>query len=216
MQFAYLHGFASSPKSKKGVELAKRFAAGGHTLQLPDLNYPSFAEITYSNALSVIVKMDAESLLTQSSKAPWCLIGSSMGGFLAARFAQLYPERVSRLVLLCPAFDLISRWPKVIGKERFNKWRTDGFLDYVDFTGQVTKIKSDFLLDAEKHPTFPDVSCPTLVIHGDKDTVVPIEFSREFCSRNPAASLIEVPDDHELLQHVDLITDEAFRFFGIS
>jgi pimeloyl-ACP methyl ester carboxylesterase len=30
------------------------------------------------------------------------LIGSSMGGYIAARYAELHPEQVAKLVLLCP------------------------------------------------------------------------------------------------------------------
>lgn len=36
----------------------------------------------------------------------WRLIGSSLGGHAILLFAQQYPDRVDRVVSLCPAFRL--------------------------------------------------------------------------------------------------------------
>lgn len=55
-----------------------------------------------------------------ASKAPWntkikfCLIGSSMGGYLSCRWAQLHPERVESLFLLCPAFHFVENTKNAI------------------------------------------------------------------------------------------------------
>ena len=53
------------------------------------------------------------------------LIGSSMGGYLAARYAELFPEEVDRMILLCPGFNLHERWPHLFGNEELEKWMTD-------------------------------------------------------------------------------------------
>jgi len=47
---------------------------------------------------------------------------------------------------------------------------------------------------------------PTVIIHGRRDQVVPIEASRQF-----AADLIEVDDDHSLKQSLELIIKETGR-----
>ena len=57
---AYLHGFASSSLSRKGVHLARFLAPRGIDLALPDLNHPSFAELTYTGALAGFDRLDGE------------------------------------------------------------------------------------------------------------------------------------------------------------
>ncbi len=87
LHFAFLHGFASGPGTKKGTHLAKTFADKfGLTLHLPNLNYPSFSEISYTNALQVLDNLH-QSIVTAENdeQVRWCLIGSSMGGYLASR-----------------------------------------------------------------------------------------------------------------------------------
>lgn len=61
-RYCYIHGFGSGPKSKKGVILADYMwkQLNGLELLLPDCNHPSFTELTISNALGVIDKMDAD------------------------------------------------------------------------------------------------------------------------------------------------------------
>src|SRR5689334_13512742 len=51
--FAYLHGFASGPQTKKGVSLVNRLK-NDHNIdvEIPDLNVPSFAQLTYSGIRS--------------------------------------------------------------------------------------------------------------------------------------------------------------------
>jgi hypothetical protein len=43
---AYLHGFASGPLARQGTWLAERLGRRGIELHRPDLNRPSFAELT--------------------------------------------------------------------------------------------------------------------------------------------------------------------------
>lgn len=52
---------------------------------------------------------------------------NSLGGFLAARYAELHPDRVERLVLLCPGFDRCSRWEKLFGAEALREWERVGW-----------------------------------------------------------------------------------------
>ena len=46
----------SRPTSKKGNALAAAFARHGRQLLQPDLNLPSFAELTYSGMLRAVFK----------------------------------------------------------------------------------------------------------------------------------------------------------------
>jgi predicted esterase YcpF (UPF0227 family) len=57
VRYAYLHGFASSPLSTKGVQLQRWFQNKLNiSLDLPDLNIPSFRKQCLSNMVDNIEK----------------------------------------------------------------------------------------------------------------------------------------------------------------
>jgi len=92
-RFAYLHGFASGAGSRKGSRLAAAFRARGAVFHQPDLNLPSFAELTYSGMLRAVDELDRRAG-DAAQGGRWGFVGSSMGGWVAARWAELHPERV--------------------------------------------------------------------------------------------------------------------------
>jgi uncharacterized protein len=208
--FVYLHGFASSSNAYKGTMLREAFASHGYHLHTPDLNCPSFERMTYSAIL------DELSRLHRSHPGPWFMIGSSMGGYLTARWAELYPSHVDRMVLLCPAFDLPGRWEVDYGRELIDNWEQNGFVPIPEENGEAKKLAWDFIEDARKHPTHPNPKLPTLIIHGSQDEVVPIESSRSYVQNRAWTSLVEVDDDHGLALSIPRIESEVFSFFELN
>jgi uncharacterized protein len=206
LRYAYLHGFASGPRSYKGTLLRQRLAGVGIHLELPDLARPSFAKLTYTDALTAIDDL---------GQGPFSFIGSSMGGYLAARWAGQNPDRVGRLLLLCPGFDLVTRWPLLVGAESMARWSSEGALMLPDRDGGQTAVHYGFIEDARRHPAFPSVTCPTVIVHGVRDEVVPVESSRVY-ARTHEAQLVEVDDDHGLAASVDRIEELALRHFGFG
>ena len=161
-RYAYLHGFASGSRSYKGVKLAETFAKYGAELELPDLNNPSFSKLTYSGALEVMDRLHA-----RSPDKRWRLIGSSMGGCIATRWAQLNPNAVDRLLLLCPGFELPERWRKIIGEEAFQRWQETGE-HLFDFREGKKGVWWEFIEDARTHPAIPSAACQTVIIHASE------------------------------------------------
>lgn len=218
IRYAYLHGFASSPLSAKGVALAERLAPAGVELARPDLNAPSFAELTTTGALGVLDALHEEAGgEAAADPVRWRLIGSSMGGYLAARWAQLHPERVDRLLLLCPGFEMNERWPKIFGVDAIASWRAHGWHAIPDATGELVRVHWGFLQDAlDHHPPVPAVPCPTRIVHGRRDDVVPVDTSRRYAATHAEhAALVEVDDDHSLAASLDLIEAQARAFFEL-
>ncbi|PKN53897.1 MAG: hypothetical protein CVU56_29415 [Deltaproteobacteria bacterium HGW-Deltaproteobacteria-14] len=205
----FLHGFASGPQSKKGNALRAALAARGVELALPDLNAPDFAHLTHTRALAVL---DREA----GADGPVALVGSSLGGYLAARWAELHPERVTRLVLLCPGFDMIARWPQLLGADAIARWRAHGALHFADGAGVQTPVHWGFIEDALRHPATPEVACPTLILHGIHDVVVPIAGSRAYAAAHKNARLIELDDDHALIGQLDRVIAETLAFLEPS
>lgn len=219
--FAYLHGFASGPRSKKGVALAEAFRAEGHTFDLLDLNRPSFSKLTLTAQLQELERWAAD-------KERVALIGSSMGAWVASAFAAREAARtkpgeagptndgniskIEKLVLLAPGFDMVSRWPKLVGPDGMAAWRAHGALPFPDADKTPTPVHWAFLEDALTHPATPSPPQPALVIHGTRDAIVPIETSRAWVARRDHTRLIEVDDDHELVSSLPLIVAESLAF----
>ena len=82
-EFIYLHGFASSPSSKKATAFKNKFKEIGISLEIPDLEGGDFENMTLTRQMNVLSKC-----LDQSQDKEVCLIGSSMGAYLAVLAAQ--------------------------------------------------------------------------------------------------------------------------------
>jgi uncharacterized protein len=212
-RYAYLHGFASGPRSNKGIKLNAALSPHGVDVELPDLNRPSFAKLSQAEMFAAVDEMDG------GAGAPgkdwkWRFFGSSMGGHLAAWWAAERPQRVDRLVLLCPAFDMASRWRDIVGAEQFRSWERDGALSMPDGDGKLQPVHFALVEETRRTPAAPVVSCPTLIIHGFRDDVVPIAVSRDYAAGKPNVKLVEVDDDHSLGASVERIVEESRAFFG--
>jgi hypothetical protein len=198
MRFLYIHGFASSPASRKAQAFRAALAARGIDLEIPELDEGDFEHLTISRQLALISRtLDG---------APARLIGSSMGGYLAAVYAADHPE-ISRIVLLAPAFGFAPRWRDKIGAGPRE------YLDVFHFAGNTTRRVHYLLIeDALAYPPMPGFAQPAQLYHGVRDEVVPIGYSREFAAAHPNAQLTELDSDHELLDVLDTITEKAVAF----
>jgi pimeloyl-ACP methyl ester carboxylesterase len=138
---------------------------------------------------------------------PVSLIGSSMGGYVAALYAARHPE-VERLVLLAPAFGLARAWAAAPEAE---SWRRTGFLDVYHY-GEKRKRRLGYQLieDALRYDDFPDFPQPALIfIH---DAVVAPGLSGQFSGTHPNARLRLLNSDHGLLSVLDGIWQETGPF----
>jgi len=51
-----------------------------------------------------------------------------MGGYLAARWGEKNPANVHKMFLMCPSFDLLTRWPTLLGEAELRRWEKEGEL----------------------------------------------------------------------------------------
>jgi pimeloyl-ACP methyl ester carboxylesterase len=205
LRYAYFHGFRSSPSAKKGLHLRDTLAPEGADFLLPDLNQPSFAKLSVRAMLAHLDRLHED-----EGRPAWRVVGSSLGGWLAARWAELHPARVDRLVLLCPAFDLAHRWPEMMDAGDFERWRREREIETEDASGAPARLHFTFYEEASAEVQWPSVRCPVTVVHGTRDETVPIASSRRWVSDHPGAKLIEVDDTHDLLASLDVV-DRAVR-----
>lgn len=200
MPILYLHGFASGPRSTKGVAFQGRFPE----IELLDLRVPSLSHLRLSAMIDVVRARVAERTV---------IVGSSLGGLTAARVAERDP-RVVALVLLAPAFQLAARWRQMLGAE-FDEWKRTGWREVTDYTtGGTARVDFGFIEDIEAIDVgYPDVRVPTLVLHGRNDETVPIEHSRTFAGRSNV-KLIELDDGHELVASLPTLLAETEQFLA--
>lgn len=202
----YLHGFASGPRSAKGVAFAEHYARRGLALGCLDLRVPSLDHLR----LSAMVAAVQQAIGGPGERA--VLIGSSLGGLTAARVAERDP-RVVALVLLAPAFQLIARWRELAG---WDDWQRTGWREIHDYqTGRPARVDFGFAEDAMAIDAGdPEVAAPTLILHGVDDAVVPIARSRTFAAPRPWVRLVELADGHDLLASLPRLLDESDRFLA--
>ena len=207
----YLHGFASGPASTKAQLVRARLAALGHDLLIPDLA-PDFTHQTVTSQLAI-----AEALL---GPAPAIVMGSSLGGYLAALIAARHPERVRALVLLAPAFGFVSRWEAQLGPEVMAHWRRHGVMPVMHYGREREELLSvDLLTDARRYPDEPDPPTPALVIAGRFDDAVPLASVEAFAARRPQRELVVYDAGHQLTEVLEPMWERMRIFlaqFGID
>lgn len=204
-----MHGFGSGPGSQKAQHLARRFAEAGAPLRLTDLT-PGEDGFERSSPSSMLA--EAERLLAEG-RPPHAIIGSSLGGYLAAIAAGRNPA-IARLVLLAPAFRLFERWDRRLTAAAREDWRVNGLEVFHFATQRNRRLGWQFHEDAKAYPPFPEVRVPTLCIAGRRDETIPLEDVAAFVERTPSARLVEVDDGHELTASMDRIYEEAWAFLA--
>jgi uncharacterized protein len=157
---------------------------------IPALDGGDFEGLTLSRQLGIVDALVAGE--------PAVLVGSSMGGYLAALYAAAHPE-IQKLVLLAPAFGFARRWPMRLGEEKVAQWRAEGSMEVFHYAaGERRRIGIGLLDDGVRYPDFPIVTQPTLIFHGRQDDVVPASFSTEFQQVVPGATVHLFDSGHEL------------------
>ena len=190
----YLHGLASSPRSAKARFLAGRARAAGLALQCPDLNQGGFRHLTFERMLR------QTRALIRAQPGPVLLLGSSLGGLLAAWCAQ-GDCQVKGLLLLAPAFEFLQSWlPRLPLAQRMCWERGEPLWIHHHGENRPLPLGPLFLQDmarfSETHPLVRPL--PTRIVHGRQDDVIDPAASRRFAASRPWVRLVEVDADHGL------------------
>ncbi len=183
--------------SRKARFFHDRLFALGRVLETPDLAAGDFEHLTIGKQLKTV-----EDLL---SNEPATLIGSSLGGFLAALYASRHPE-IESLVLLAPAFGFTNHWKKTLDQQALETWRNTGTLTvYHHGEQRMRQLGYGIVEESEQWPAAPASPHPAHIFHGLRDTVVPVEVSLAYVAQNPHVRLTLVESDHELTSALDEI-----------
>lgn len=204
----YLHGFASSPHSSKAQFFRRRFAERGVPMEIPQLDEGRFEELSISGQLSVIERAVGEQ--------PAILIGSSLGGYLAALYAARHQSQVERVVLLAPAFQFPRRWRERYSEQEWQRWEREGSTPVFHYgEGQQRRLGYQFVEDAAQYEDEPEFPQPALILHGVRDTVVPADISRAYAARRADTKLVLFESGHELTDVLEPMWVQVATFLNV-
>jgi hypothetical protein len=216
MRVVYLHGFASGPQSSKARFFAGKFAEAGVAFEAPQLDHGEFLSLTISGQMLVVgnaVSAHREKLAKGESLV---LMGSSLGGYLAALYAQRHPKAVDRLVLIAPAFEFLQRWRARLSAQEIEQWKREGSIPIYHYGSKTEeRLGYGFLEDAAQYEAVPDFHQRALILHGTEDTVVPCQVSHDFALGHAHARLALFKSGHELTDVLKGLWREASRFLEI-
>jgi pimeloyl-ACP methyl ester carboxylesterase len=167
------------------------------------------------------------------------IVGTSLGGWIAAELAVAHPERVQQLILVGAA------GIKVDGVERF-----DVFLHPIEETLQhlfhdasraaqllPTELGTEvivrgyreaatlarltwnpYLYNPKLERRLRRITAPTLVVWGENDTFLPPAYGEAYARLIPSATLCTIPHCGHLVpyEQTELFTQQATRFLATS
>lgn len=198
------------------TRLADGLAVAGVTSLRFDLRGHGESEGRQEDLTLAAILNDIRVALAQAQEATGAslvsLLGASFGGGICGYYAAKRPTEIHRLVLLNPQFNY--KWRTIDSRPY---WSND-YLDddvagqlasvgYIQFTPSLkhgrAMLNEVFWL--EPHSVLGEIAAPTLIVHGTKDTFVPIESSRAAASQLAAShKLVEIEgSQHGFAVHED-------------
>ena len=177
----------------------------------------SFADLTRSDSMAAL----ARDALEQAPAGTFALAGHSMGGYVALEVMRQAPERVERLALLCTnarpdspestanrrrLLALAERDFPAVAEALMPKLLTPGHLEDAALTGTIREMalavgkeafrrqQEAIIARIDSRPYLKDIRCPTRVIAGRDDQLMPVEILKELADGIPGARLTVIED----------------------
>lgn len=174
----FVNGFGGV-KDSQGREILKDFfiEKGFATLRMDNRGKGESEGSTKDYTVEEGVK-DVSTILEHLKTFSWikqtALFGSSNGGGVSAVLASRFPNDFKFLILSSPSIDNKEMY-EYAGEIDIEKWKIDKVAEmYGSLRGyELYSEKIDIYKEAE------NISCPTLIIHGDLDKSVPISQSKK-------------------------------------
>lgn len=178
---------------------------------------PIVADLTRSDSIAGL----AEDALAQAPDGRFALAGHSMGGYVALEILRRAPGRVERLALLNTharpdtpestanrraLMALAERDFPAVSAQLMPKLVTPGHLREMGISGRIGQMAAAVGKDAflrqqraiiariDSRPHLAAIRCPTLVIAGRHDAIMPVELLEELAGGIPGSRL-EVLED---------------------
>ena len=110
------------------------------------------------------------------------LVGYSLGGLISIK---VYDKQIKTIILLAPLTDSRKDYRKKYSKEQLEELNSKGYITKISKGAIREKVIIDKKIiefierGINQRELLSNVKCPVLIIHGDKDDRVPLEFSKK-------------------------------------
>jgi pimeloyl-ACP methyl ester carboxylesterase len=218
----FIHGLQSNRRGEKALYFARQIVRRGEAFASLDLTGHGDSEgdllgLCLSRNLADV---DRGLRYAEEKAGPFGavnLIGSSMGGLTALWFAARSPARVTRNIVIAPAFEMAGRLLLGLGRVKALEWRRQGRIRIESSFGGFD-LGYQFVEDESRYPTVSlmrRLATPSLILHGSDDEVVPCQLSRQFADRLDHVQLVEIAGgDHRLTAYKEQLFDAMWLFAG--
>jgi len=207
-------------------------------LILPDLR--GFGESSTVDSFYTMedIASDIAALLDHLEIQKAAIVGHSMGGYVALAFARLYPERltglglVSTQVLADPPDRRDGRYksaaevadkgiasvveamtPKFTADPQLQKFAREN-MERQQPAGYIGALKA-MAERVDSTPLLSTLNVPVVIVHGDADSLIPIDRAREVKAALPDAHLVEIRGaGHMPMMEEKEKTAEALKFLA--
>ena len=178
----FLSGLKSDKEGTKAIFLSQwaeknnrdflRFDYRGH-----GASSGTFEETSISDWLE-----DTKSIVLSLTSGPQILVGSSLGGWIALLFAQLYPQKVAGIIGIAAAPDFTAKYAvNNLTKDQRQELKTTGKLSFEsEYFEEPLVITQKLIEDGNQHLILTKnqcIDCPVRLFHGSLDEDVPLSTS---------------------------------------
>lgn len=153
-------------------------------------------------------KEDTIAFLDEFTEGPQILIGSSLGGWLLLLAALERPQRVHGMIGIASAPDFTETYWNAMTPNQRKALMRDGEVDLTIWgrTRRISRIlvedgRANFVMNRPLH-----YSCPVILLHGEKDDLIPWEISQKLLEHidAPSVTLTLIKNgDHGLIRPQD-------------
>jgi pimeloyl-ACP methyl ester carboxylesterase len=193
------------------------------------------ADLTRSDSMQGL----ARDALAQAPAGPFAVIAHSMGGYVAFEILRQAPERVSALALLNTnaradsaestqnrrrLMALAEKDLEAVVATLMPKQVTPGHLSDPAITATISQMarsigpaafarqQTAIIGRVDSRPLLPRIACPTLVLAGRADAIMPLELLEEMARAIPGATLVVVEDCGHMapLEQPEAVTDALY------
>lgn len=213
--FVLVHGLGVS--SRYFQPLASELARTGRVFVVDLPGYGAAPDprrdVTLDDHAGALAGMIAEIARRWPQAGPPVIVGHSMGSNIVARLAARHPDIARKVVLMAPTMQ----------EDRRGFWRATGALlrdalreppvvfgiaitDYFLRCGLPYLLRqTPHLLGDRPEERMPELTAEVLVICGDRDTIVAVDWGERLSGLGPTARFLQVRGPH-VIMHTDPVT----------
>ncbi|MEQ8935008.1 MAG: alpha/beta hydrolase [Amphiplicatus sp.] len=208
----WLGGFRSDMTGTKASRLAEWAQEQGRTYLRFDYSGHGLSDGAFEEGCISDWFADARLIFDRLTEGPQILVGSSMGGWIAALLALARPERVAGIVFIAPAPDFTEElmWNGMSAAERETLSR-EGRLELPsDYSPEPDVITRKLIEDGRDNLVLPragEITCPARILQGMKDADVPWRHAMRLAEALGSKDLVVTltgDGDHRLSTPADL------------